>query len=134
MNTKVWQYLQRAREDVAFAEEVLRMPSFADRATRYGYFAMCHAAQALLLALGVAMKSQAGIRAAFAKHFALSGKLNWKFYRYLAAALESRLKQDYDVSFKSTAEMAQEVVNQAREFVSAAEDYLNNLPKTEAAV
>lgn len=124
MSPKVWQFLERAREDLQFAEDVLKT-TLPERAASDAYYAMFHAAEALLLSIGLEMSSHSATHSSFGVHFAKTGKLDPKLHRYLVDAFNARLTTDYDVTVKLGLEDVREILTQAKEFVAAAEEYLN---------
>ena len=127
MNDEIQLFLERAREDWLFAENVYRTP-YPQRAASPAYYAMFHAAEALLLSIGIETKSHAATKAAFGKHFAKAGRLDSKFHRYLVDGFDARITADYDVTITVKLETVEEMIGQAREFVEAAERYLQPPP------
>ena len=123
MNPKVWLLLDRAREDLAAAGDVLETER-PWRAATDAYYAMFHAAEALLLSLDIETSSHSATQAAFGLQFAKTARLDRKFHRYLLNAFEQRITTDYDVTVRLRAEEVKELVAQAEEFVAAAEQYL----------
>ena len=128
MNPKVWQLMQRAEEDIEAAENVLRT-AHPDRAASDAYYAMFHAAEALLLSLGIELSSHNATHAAFGLHFAKTRKLAPVLHRNMIEAFNARLTADYDVTVKLQVDQVREILGQAKEFVAAAEQYLNALEK-----
>ena len=124
MNPKVWLLLARAREDVEFAEDILHTAN-AWRAAHDAYYAMFHAAEALLLSLGITTSSHGETHGAFGQHFAKTRVLDPKFHRYLIDAFNARITADYDATVTLPKEDAEVLVAQAREFVAATERYLS---------
>ena len=127
MNPKVWQLLERAHEDIEAAEDVLRT-IHPERAAGDAYYAMFHAAEALLLTVGLELSSHSATHSAFGLNFAKTGKLDSRLHRYMINAFNARLTADYDVTVKLRLEEVQEILTQAKEFVAAADDYLRHLP------
>lgn len=125
MNPKVWLLLERAREDLAAAGDILETER-PWRAATDAYYAMFHAAEALLLSLGMETSSHAATQAAFGQQFAKTARLDPKFHRYLLNAFDKRITADYDVTVKLRAEDVKTLVAQAEEFVAAAERYLES--------
>lgn len=123
MNPKVWQLLERAREDIEAAESVLRT-THPERAAGDAYYAMFHAAEALLLALGLEFSKHSATHAAFGLHFSKTGKLAPQLHRYILDAFDARPTAEYDVTVKLRVEQVQEILSWAKEFVAAAEEYL----------
>jgi uncharacterized protein (UPF0332 family) len=122
VNPKVWQLLERAREDIEAAGDILRT-AHPERAADDAYYAMFHAAEALLLSLGLETSSHSATHAAFGLHFSKTGVLNEKLHRYLINAFNARVTATYDVTVKLRLEQVQEVLSWAKEFVAAAEEY-----------
>ena len=122
MNTKVWLLLQRAREDLGAAEDVLQIER-PWRAATDAYYAIFHAAEALLLSLGIETSFHSATQAAFGQQFARTAKLVPKLHRYFLNAFDKRITADYDVTVKLRTEEVEELVRQAKEFAAAAESY-----------
>ncbi len=123
MNPKVWLLLERAREDLEAARDVLRTER-PWRAATDAYYAMFHAAEALLLSLNIEMSSHSATQAAFGQHFAKTGRLDPRLHRHLLNAFDKRITADYDVTVKLRMEEVEELTAQAEEFVAAADRYL----------
>ena len=124
MNPKVWLLLARAREDLQFAEDVLQTGT-AWRAAHDAYYAMVHAAEALLLSLGITTSSHSETHGAFGRHFAKTRALDPKFHRFLVDAFDARITADYDVTVTLQRKEVEPLLAQAREFVAATEQYLS---------
>jgi uncharacterized protein (UPF0332 family) len=101
------------------AAEVLLREGDAESAVGRAYYAMLHAAQALLREQGLAYRKHSGVHAAFGENFAKTGILDPKYHRWMLAAFDARLKGDYD--FEATIDEAtvRTIFEQAREFVAA---------------
>ena len=128
MNPHVWLFLDRAREDLLAAADALGTPR-PWRAASDAYYAMFHAAQALLLTLGLRFSSHGGTHAAFGLHFAKTGRLDPKLHRYPIDAFEARLTADYDITVHLPLENVHTMVARAKEFVAAAEAYLETVAR-----
>ena len=124
MNPKVWQLLEKAQEDLRVAEELLQR-IHPEHSASVAYYAMFHAAEALLLSLGIEVSTHRATHAAFGLQFAKTAKLDPRLHRYLLAAFEKRTDADYDVTVKLAQKEVEALLAQAREFVAAAEAYLN---------
>ncbi len=125
MNPKVWLLLEKAWEDIAAGKDILGTPR-PWRAASDAYYAMFHAAEAMLLSLGIETSSHAATQAAFGQHFAKSRRLDPKLHRYLLNASEKRIASDYDVTVRLRTEDVQELLLQAEEFVGAAQYLLSS--------
>lgn len=89
----------RAHEDVEAAEEVL-LTTHPDRAAGDAYYAMFHAAEALLLSLGMEFSKHSATHAAFGKYFSKPGRVPQQLHRYMLDAFDARLTTEYDVTVK----------------------------------
>ena len=78
MSSKVWQLLERANEDLTAAADILNT-TLPERAVTDAYYAMFHAAEALLLSEGLEHASHSATHAAFGLRFAKTSKLDPKF-------------------------------------------------------
>ena len=98
-------------------------PGFA--ASR-GYYAMFHAAQAMLDSLGLSFSSHSATIAAFGREFAKPGKVPVEFHRWLLGAQDARLTADYDASMKVSPEYARELLDRARQVTETASRLLSH--------
>lgn len=128
MNPKVWSLLARAHEDIQAAEDVLKT-TLPERAASAAYYAMFHAAEALLLTIGLEMNSHSATHSNYGLHFAKTRKLDPKYHRYILDAFDTRLSTDRDVTVKLRIPEVEEQFAHAKEFVAAADAYLNALEK-----
>ena len=124
MNPKVGLLLERAREDLRVAQELFER-AHTGHASSTAYYAMFHAAEALLLSLGIEVSSHSATHAAFGVHFAKTGKLDPALHRSLIQAFNKRIAADYDVAIQLPAEEVEAMLDQAGKFVAAAEELLN---------
>lgn len=119
--------LGAAREALR-AAEVLLDAGIPAHAVSRAYYAMFHAASALLASIGRTTKTHDGLRAILGEHFVRPGLLDAKFARRLAHAAGDRNDADYNVSVPFSHEDALEDVTSAREFLHAVEKIL--VPKS----
>jgi uncharacterized protein (UPF0332 family) len=115
--------LARARQLLAAAEHLLRGDFFEDSVSR-AYYAVFHAACALLASIGRTVRTHDGLRAAIAQHFVKPGHLDARYGRLLARTAADRNDADYAVTTTFRAEDAQETLERATEFVEAVAAYL----------
>lgn len=109
---KARQALEGARRDLAAGEAGLA----ADRA----YYAMFHAADALLSGAGMTFRSHGAVHGAFGKQFAKPGILDPKYHRWLLDAFRLRQEMVYDINAEADREAATEVIERAAQFIEAA--------------
>ena len=85
---------------------------------------MFYVAEALLYEEGLEFRKHSGVHAAFGKHFAKTGELDVRFHRYLLEAFEGRLEADYGVDIVLSTQAVNDLIQRAREFLTAARLYL----------
>ena len=108
----------------AQAAEHLAKDGDAEFAVGRAYYAMFHAAQALLNEKSLKFRRHSGVHNAFAEQFVKTGLIDNKYYRWLVAAFNKRIAGDYDIESDLTAEDASLVIGQANEFLNAAKQFL----------
>lgn len=116
-------HMERAAEDLDAAE--LMLNSFLERpAISHSYYAVFHAASALLLTKGVVQARHSGVRSQLGYHFFRPAILppEWsKLYRTLQ---EERESAAYEMAYEPGEEVAEQRLLWAKEFVAAARRYL----------
>ena len=123
MNAEGGEHLERAEELLAVARENLDNGHPADSISR-SYYAIFHAARAVVRELGMDRKSHHGLWAAFGEHVAASGLIDAKYHRYGLDAFSARIDSDYLPKPEDTPEDAEEALEMAREFVAACRSFL----------
>jgi uncharacterized protein (UPF0332 family) len=116
-------HLARANELLAVAAENLCNNHPADSASR-AYYAMFHAATAVLLEKGIERSSHKGVISAFGEIFVKSGLLEKRFHEYLRGAFDARILSDYFPSPSPNDIHADEILANAGEFVKACRNLL----------
>lgn len=115
--------LARARQLLAAAWHLHRGQFFEDAVSR-AYYAVFHAACALLASIGRTVRTHDGLRAAIALHFVKPGHLDAKYSRLLARTAADCNDADYAAITTFRAEDAEQSVQQAEEFVAEVARYL----------
>ncbi|MBK9005900.1 MAG: HEPN domain-containing protein [Anaerolineae bacterium] len=115
--------LAKALDTIEGAEGLLNMGKEEIAAGR-AYYAMFYVAEALLFEIGLQFSQHGQVIAAYGKHFAKTKELDPKFHRWLRGGFDTRISGDYDVDAEISRELAAELINQAREFLEAAQQYL----------
>ncbi len=85
---------------------------------------MFYIAEALLNEKELKFSKHSGVHAAFGEHFAKTKELDPKYHRWLLDAFDKRLAGDYSVDVAIDRDSAAAIINQAREFLEAAQTYL----------
>lgn len=124
MNTEVQQLIEKAKRSLRTAEKIFKDDEL-DFAGSRAYYAMFYVAEALLLQKGLSFSSHSAVTASFGKEFARTGTLNPKFHQNLIKAQDRRNIGDYSIGTHLTKEEVSEMLAWAREFIKAAESYLN---------
>lgn len=117
------QLLNKASRAIETAERLLQS-SDEDVAVARAYYAMFYVAEALLAERGLRFKKHTGVHGAFGEQFAKTGIFDTKYHRWLLAAFEKRITADYEVEETIEADDARTMIQQAREFLQAAQRYL----------
>lgn len=91
---------------------------------------MFYVAEALLYdEFDLKLNQHGQVIAAYGKNFSKTKLLDQKFHRWLRDGFEKRISGDYGVDTGIEQDVASNMINQAREFLQAAQEYLHK-PKT----
>jgi uncharacterized protein (UPF0332 family) len=93
------------------------------------YYAMFYIAEALLNEKELKFSKHSGVHAAFGEHFAKTKEMDAKFHRWLIDAFDKRLVGDYGVETDIEIDISVNMIHQAREFLEAAQKYLEEQDK-----
>ena len=116
--------LDRARRVLAEASDLLRLGHTEGTVSR-AYYAVLHAARALLFSVGVEPRSHEGLRSLLGEHFVLSGRLSPEMGRLVSRMQRDREDADYESTVVVTAVDARDAVDSARRFVAESERLLS---------
>ena len=116
-------YLDKAKEKLASAANLLEDGAYDDTVSR-AYYAAFHAASAVLLTEGLEVDSHRGLLNLFGLHFIKTGKLDKKFGRFLHNLKDDRETGDYEVFSSVDKAVAEKALKEATEFVSGMTEYL----------
>lgn len=119
MKEEARKFLEKADRALKAAETLLREGDTESAAGRC-YYAMFHAAQALLRERDLRYRRHAGVHTAFGEHFAKAGLLDLRFHRWLLDAFDDRLRGDYDIDVSFDEGPVKMRIEQAHEFIDAA--------------
>lgn len=115
----------RAEKSLQSARLLLRDNLLEDALSR-AYYAILHAARAVLLAEGVNVTSHRAVRRLFGQHLIKSGKLSAYLATILAEEQDDRILADYDVLFDPERERVQKRVDDAEAFLVAIKVFLTD--------
>ena len=114
---------RKALDAIEVAEGILDMNK-PEMAAGRAYYAMFYIAEALLYERGLEFNTHGQVIAAYGKEFARTKELDRKFHRWLRAGFDARISGDYDVDTNITNQFVAAMINQAREFLETAQEYL----------
>ena len=117
--------LDKALDATEASEGLLEMDKPEIAAGR-AYYAMFDVAEALLHERDLQFNTHGQVIAAYGKEFAKTKELDPKFHKWLRAAFDTRISGDYDVDTGISAQIVIALIKQAREFLEAAQEYLEN--------
>jgi uncharacterized protein (UPF0332 family) len=106
------------------AAELLTAEDFPHDALSRSYYAVLHAAKAVLYVHDVAVDSHRGVRRMFGLHLISSGEIEKTWSAYLGEGLEERLAADYDVKATFTLGDARQACRATRRFLRRIRAYL----------
>lgn len=118
--------LVKALDSIESAEALLEIDK-AEFAAGRAYYAMFYAAEALLYEKGLQFSQHGRVIAAYGKEFAKTKELDPKYHRWLRIPFDTRIAGDYDVDTGISKSIAGELINQAREFLEAAQAYIKKV-------
>ena len=125
MKEETRKLLEKAERALKVSETLLNAgdPEFA---AGRAYYAMLHAAQALLREQDLKYRKHAGVHAAFGENFVKVGLLDSKYHRWLLDAFDERLRGDYDINAGLETDSVSMRIEQAREFIRVARSLIEN--------
>lgn len=125
---KATQSLKKAREWLKEAENSLKGDAF-NSSILASYMVMFHAARAILFLDGFREKSHACVARYLEEKYVKTGKLDKKWVELLDHNREIRHNDQYDLSFFSTKEEAENALKSANDFFAAMEILFKNISK-----
>jgi uncharacterized protein (UPF0332 family) len=117
MNELVLAEWQRAGQSLRAAQVCLRHAFYEDSISR-AYYAILHAAKAVLQLHGIAAESHAGVKRLFGQHLVLTGLLEAEWGTTLGRSSDLRLVSDYDVETQLSEADAREACDRAGAFLT----------------
>jgi uncharacterized protein (UPF0332 family) len=118
--------LIKARESLE-AANLLLQGGFPGFAVVRAYYAMFYIAQAFLEGKGLSYSKHSAVIAAFGQQFTREGKVPIEFHRYLLDAMEARQDADYAHFSKINAQVAQNHIDRASQFLAEAEHQIGSI-------
>jgi len=114
----------KALDAIEAAEALLNVDK-AEFAAGRAYYAMFYVAEALLYnELDLKFSQHGQVIAAYGKNFAKTQTLDPKFHRWMRDGFDKRITGDYGVDTGIEDDIVATMINQAQEFLLAAQKYL----------
>jgi uncharacterized protein (UPF0332 family) len=118
MTEEIQQHFRKAADCVEDSQILLDNDRPAAAVAR-SYYAMFHAATAVLAVKGIKRSSHHGILSAFGEYLVKPGMIKPEFHSYLREAFELRQQTDYEPIANVEAKKARELLDNAIDFVDA---------------
>ncbi len=123
MKPETEKLLQKASRSVRAAEKLLA-DGDVDFAASRAYYALFYVDEALLNEKDLQFKKHGGVHGAFAEHFIKTKQVDPKFHSWLVDAFDERIQGDYEVESEVDSAIVKITIQQAQEFLQAAQQYL----------
>jgi uncharacterized protein (UPF0332 family) len=118
VNQEVQEHFEKAAECIEDAQLLFKSNRFAATVNR-AYYAMFHAATAVLLTKNIRRSSHGGIISAFGEFFVATRMIDDVYHKYFREAFDLRQESDYEAHIETYKIEAQEMLNRAMNFVDA---------------
>lgn len=124
VNSKyIEQIMEKARSQMRAAKLNYDNNFFEDAISR-AYYAMFNAARAVLCTYNKYPKTHRGVRIELSRILVKQGHLDPKYAKMLKNAKDYREIGDYEASFRASGEQAQEIIEEAEEFLKQMKNLL----------
>ncbi|MBI4314117.1 MAG: HEPN domain-containing protein [Candidatus Omnitrophica bacterium] len=123
MKPETEKLLQKSFRSIGAAERLLKEGD-VDFAASRAYYALFYVAEALLNERDLQFKKHGGVHGAFAEHFIKTKQMDTKFHSWLVDAFDERIQGDYEVESQVDSAIVKTTIQQAQEFLQAAQQYL----------
>lgn len=117
--------LERGYKSLAAARNLFEAKLYEDSISRC-YYAVLHAAKALLVAQGVKVESHEAAKKLFGLHLVKTEKIDKEFADIFREEQDDRILADYDVAFEPSSEQVEKRILDAAKFIAQAKKYLTN--------
>jgi len=118
-------YLEKAERKLEVAKKLLKSGDYEDAVSR-AYYAVFHAAQALLLTEGEKAETHKGVVTLFGLLFVKTGRFRKNLGKYLANLKDDRESGDYEIFSYIDKETAETAIKEAKEFINESKRYLKD--------
>lgn len=118
--------LEKAKKDLAAAKATAKQ-GFYDVSANRSYYAIFHAARAVLALTGQDFRKHSGVIAFFRKEYVKTGIFETKLSDIIQDAFEIRTDCDYEDFYVVSKEDVEQQIHNAEFFVNRIEEYLNTV-------
>ncbi len=118
--------ISRSQKSLKSAKRLFEEGLFEDAISR-SYYAVLHAAKAVLLSESVTVSSHEAVKRLFGLHLIKTGKIEPKYSKILSEEQDERYLADYDVAFSPEQERVEKRINDAEDFYDTMIRYLKKL-------
>jgi len=108
--------IEKAEEKLRAAQGLLQL-GFWDDAISRAYYAVFHAASAVLLSRGITAKSHEAVKTLFGLHFIKTGEFEKEYAHIIHGLKDDRENGDYDVFTNFGREDAEKAIQEAERFL-----------------
>ncbi|MBI3599974.1 MAG: HEPN domain-containing protein [Nitrospinae bacterium] len=115
--------LSKAEEKLHASRDLLEK-GYLDDAISRAYYAMFHAASAVLLAEGITIESHSGLKTMFGLRLIKTGKIDKAYAKALDKLKDERENGDYDIFTSFDREDAEKDIKEAELFLAEMKRYL----------
>jgi uncharacterized protein (UPF0332 family) len=115
--------IRRSKKSTRAAERLFE-DGFLEDAISRSYYAILHAAKAVLLFENVQVDSHEAVKRLFGLHLIKMSKIDSKYSKILREQQDDRYLADYDVAFSPESERVQRRIEDAKDFLEAMLKYL----------
>ena len=115
--------LLRAEKALRSARLLVEHRELEDAVSR-AYYAMFHAARAILFSKGITAKTHRGTISLFGENMVKKGILSEEFADMLRKAFDLRQKSDYEIYAELNEELVEEVIKNAKKFIEKIKEIL----------
>ena len=115
--------VSRSQKSLKSAKKLFEERLLEDAISR-SYYAVLHAAKAVLLSENVTVTSHDAVKRLFGMHMIKTGKIETKYSKILSEEQDERYLADYDVAFSPEQERVEKRIIDAEDFQNAMIRYL----------
>ena len=120
---EIQDFIEKSERFLLSADHLLKVEDYDSCVSRC-YYAMFFMAEAALMTRGLSPSSHKGVITLFGKQFVKTGVFDQEMGRALRRAHDYRLTGDYAIGVSVGREVAEDLLQSARDFVSRVRSYL----------